>query len=68
MLNNFYPWILMILAIQNLTGCSTQAWYEGMQTAAKQSCQQQPSSEQERCEARLNKQDFDAYEKNRTPK
>jgi hypothetical protein len=48
-----------------LQGCTTRAWYDGLQHSARQACLSQPSSEQARCEARLNRQDFDSYEKQR---
>jgi len=60
---NRFTRVLLLAAC--LTGCTTRAWYDGMQNSAKSACQQQPSSEQARCEARLNRQDFDAYEKSR---
>jgi len=53
---------LMLLCV---TGCSTRAWYDGLQQSARSACQQQPSSEQARCEARLKRQDYDDYEKAR---
>jgi hypothetical protein len=57
--------ILMFAAMPVLTGCTMRAWYEGLQSSAAQACQTQPSSERMRCEARLNKQDYDSYEKQR---
>lgn len=57
---------LPMLLLMCLPGCTTRAWYEGMQNSARTACQQQPSSEQARCEARLNRQDYDAYEKSRS--
>jgi hypothetical protein len=57
--------LLVLPVIACLPGCTTRAWYEGMQNSAKAACRQQPSSEQARCEARLNQQDYDIYEKNR---
>lgn len=66
MLKIFRRLFIVLVATQLLAGCTTQAWYYGMQNAAKQTCLRQPASEQERCDARLNKQDYDTYEKNRT--
>jgi hypothetical protein len=66
--NHFRFLFMVIVAIACLPGCTTRAWYDGMQFSAKQSCERQPPSERERCEARLNKQDYDAYEKQRTQK
>lgn len=50
-----------LLAVCALPGCSTRAWYDGLQFAAKQACERQPASERERCESRRNTQDFEAY-------
>lgn len=55
----------VIAVLASLTACTTRSWYDGMQNSARVACQQQPSSEQARCEARLNQQDYDSYEKNR---
>ena len=60
--------IFMLSAAHWRTGCSTQAWYNGLQASARASCQQRPSSEQARGEARLNQQPYDAYEKGHTAK
>ncbi len=53
------------LMLACVTGCSTRAWYGGMQQSAYSACQRQPSSEQARCEARLNRQDYETYVKSR---
>lgn len=55
--------VCLILAVQ---GCTTRTWYESMQSAAQQSCRNQPPPEQARCDARLNKDDFDTYQKKRS--
>ncbi len=68
MLKLFRNFLLVIVAILLLPGCTMRAWYDGLQNSAVQACQTHPSSEQGRCEARLNKQDYDAYEKQRTAK
>lgn len=59
----YFLGILIVSAC--LPGCTTRSWYDGMQNSARLACQQQPSSEQARCEARLNQQDYDTYEKSR---
>jgi hypothetical protein len=56
---------LLLVATTMLSGCTMRAWYDGLQSSAAQACQTQPSSEMARCEARLNKQDYDTYEKQR---
>lgn len=58
-----YAIVLAWVAMPVLAGCTMRAWYDGLQSSAAQACQTQPSSERTRCEARLNKQDYDAYEK-----
>jgi hypothetical protein len=66
-MTKFFPrCFVVIAAIFFLQGCTTRAWYDGLQHAAQQACLSQPSSEQARCDARLNRQDFDRYEKQRT--
>jgi uncharacterized lipoprotein YajG len=68
MLKLFRRLLLVTVAILMFAGCTTRAWYDGLQNSAAQACQTQPSSERARCEARLNKQDYDSYEKQRTAK
>jgi hypothetical protein len=63
--NGFF---LVLVATAVLAGCTSRSWYEGLQNSAAQACQTGPSSERASCEARLNKQDYDAYEKQRTAK
>lgn len=63
-----YGFLILLAATAVLAGCTTRTWYEGLQNSAAQSCQTGPSSERASCEARLNKQDYDAYEKQRTAK
>ena len=58
--------VLAVLAALAATGCSTRAWSDGLQAAARNACQMLPSTERERCEAQLNRQDFGAYERSRT--
>jgi hypothetical protein len=57
--------LLLALTVLMTPACTTRAWYEGIQATAKQACRREPLSEQERCESRLNKADFEAYQKNR---
>ena len=56
---------LLIVIMLLMAGCTMRAWYDGLQNSASMACQRQPSSEQARCDARLNKQDYDDYEKQR---
>jgi hypothetical protein len=52
---------LLWLAAACLAGCTTRAWYDGLQNSARLACQQQPSAEQERCAARVYRDDYDSY-------
>lgn len=56
---------LTVAALLN-TGCTTQAWYAGMQRGAENDCRQQPGSAADECMARINKQRYPDYEKART--
>jgi hypothetical protein len=67
-MRNKYGALLLIATLHMAPGCTTRAWYTTVQASAKQACLREPASEQERCEARLNKSDFDAYEKHRSRK
>jgi hypothetical protein len=65
-MTKYYSRSFVVIAVAFLLqGCTTRAWYDGLQHSARQACLGQPSSEQARCEARLNRQDFDSYEKQR---
>lgn len=57
--------VLLGVIFSLLSGCTTRAWYETMQATAKQACRKEPPSEQERCEARLNRMEYEQYEKQR---
>ena len=61
------PWKMsgLLLLVLMLPACSTRAWYQTVQATARQECQRQPPAEQARCEAQLNKDDFETYEKMR---
>lgn len=54
-----------VFFIVTLSGCTTQAWYEGAKEAAKNNCRNQPPSEVERCMDNLNKKTYEEYEKER---
>lgn len=60
----FLPHLTALVLIA-LPGCSARQWYEGAQTMAKQNCARQAPSEREQCEARISKDDYDSYEKQR---
>ena len=63
-----YVSILLSVASATLliSGCSTQAWYEGMRTGAENECDRQPPGALEQCQSRLNKKTYDDYEKERS--
>jgi hypothetical protein len=55
----------LVMAATALSGCTTRAWFDGLQMRARQSCQTQPDAERARCEARLPAPDFARYEQQR---
>lgn len=57
--------IWLVLLIATISGCTTQAWYEGIKQGAENNCRKQPSSESERCLESLNKKTYETYEKER---
>jgi hypothetical protein len=54
------------MAAALLGGCSTQAWYEGVKRSAEIECNKQPAGALESCSARVNRQPYDDYEKERS--
>lgn len=48
------------------TACTTQSWYEGVKQGAENNCRNQPTSASERCLDNLNKETYEAYEKERS--
>jgi len=58
-------WILFGLIVCS-TGCTSQAWYTGLQTGAQNNCDKQPPGAREACQSRLNKKSYDAYEQERS--
>jgi len=55
--------ILLTFLISLFTGCTTKAWYDGIQYEAKRNCQNQPSSEIDQCLENLNNTTYKKYEK-----
>jgi len=49
-----------------ISGCTTQAWYEGAKQGAENSCRSRPPGESERCLEGLNKKTYEEYEKERS--
>lgn len=46
-------------------GCTTEAWYQSMQSGAEHECKKQPGSAAEECLSRLNKRTYQEYKKER---
>ena len=62
--------VVLFLATVALTtvGCTTQAWYAGVQNGAENDCKQKPLGEVDRCLARLNKMTYEEYQQARSGK
>jgi hypothetical protein len=52
----------LLLALQ---GCTTEAWYKGVNQASEHHCRKQPPGESQRCLDELNKTSYSDYEKER---
>ena len=48
-----------------LVGCTTQAWYEGMNQKTINDCNSLAPGERETCLAKVNRQNYERYEKER---
>lgn len=64
-MNKYVSFALIVSLLPLLPSCATKDWYEVIQRAAQQRCQQQPETAREECERRLNKEDYESYERNR---
>jgi hypothetical protein len=51
-----------------MSGCTTQAWYEGFKISAESECYKQPPGVVAECLSRLNKKSLEEYEKERSSK
>ncbi|MGA9394897.1 MAG: hypothetical protein WCA83_00445 [Azonexus sp.] len=49
-----------------LSGCTTEAWYEGVRRGAESQCRQSIPADAEQCLSRLNTRSYDEYNKART--
>lgn len=58
--------ILLTFLMIVVTGCTSQAWYEGGKYSAESKCRSQQPSEIDRCLDRLNKRTYEEYEKERS--
>ncbi len=57
---------LVVTVFIAVSGCTTEAWYEGAKEGAKNNCRNQPPDEVDRCLEKLNKKTYDEYEKERS--
>lgn len=57
--------LLLLAATALLSACSSDLAYNTLQAAGRQQCLNQPPSEQTACEARLSKDDYATYNKQR---
>jgi Flp pilus assembly protein TadD len=55
----------LLAMVVEMSGCTTQAWYEGAKQGAENECCSQPPSEMDSCLERLNKKTYEEYEKER---
>ena len=67
MKNRAIPALVLALA-SVLSGCTSQAWYEGAKVGAQNECRKQPPGAAEECLARVNKKPYEQYEKERSTK
>ena len=54
-----------LLALALLPACSTRAWYEGLRTGTENECRKLPPGGYEDCMARVNRQSYEDYERER---
>ena len=54
-------WLLALAGSSGSSGCSSQAWYEGLRTRAANECAQLPGSAYEDCMRRLPPQRYEDY-------
>lgn len=59
---------LLLLACMALGGCTARAWYEGARASAENECRKLPPGGYEDCMARVNRQSYEDYEKERRRK
>jgi hypothetical protein len=58
--------ILFSIVMIIMSGCTSQAWYEGVKEGANNNCRNQPPSEVNRCLDKLNNKTYEEYEKERS--
>jgi hypothetical protein len=55
-----------LLLLSLLAGCSTEAWYEGMQQSAQEACRTQRNSAADACTAGRYSKPYSTFEKERS--
>ena len=60
--------LILLLALSTLPGCTARAWYEGGRASAENECRKLPPGGYEDCMARVNRQSYENYEKERQRK
>ncbi len=58
----------LLLTLIALPGCTARAWYEGTRASAENECRKLPPGGYEDCMARVNRQSYEDYEKERQRK
>ncbi len=58
----------LLLAVATLPGCTARAWYEGGRAGTESECRKLPPGGYEDCMARVNRQSYEDYEKERQRK
>ena len=57
--------LIALLLLALLPACSSRAWYEGMRASAENECRKLPPGGYEDCMARVNRQSYEEYERER---
>ena len=57
--------LIALLPVALLPACSSRAWYEGMRASAENECRKLPPGGYEDCMARVNRQSYEEYERER---
>lgn len=55
----------LLLALAALPGCTARAWYEDGRAGAENECRKLPPGGYEDCMARVNRQSYEDYDKER---
>lgn len=60
--------LLILVASVNFLGCTTQAWYEGVQESQRQQCRQRypDAADQQKCIDEVNSHSYNQYQQDRS--